>query len=264
MLQGEILEHGLMLVGRYVAKGHEDRVTGVIVALIKGFELGVAQVGNVPGVTAAVVVVGRSGEEVFAQGLPQNAGHRAARALHFVEYHALEYQLAVGVAGLGELHPVPFLGKVQRVQAGEKHRVQIHVQQVGKILAVLAGKGVGRPVTAGKGVHEGVEGTPQHHEKRVAHRIALAAAERSVLKNMGDAGGIRRDGAQGHQKYVLAAGGREVIVHGAGSEMFVLIHPHLQGFDVVAAQQAKCGMTDGCRSDLVHECPDCSQMRPLF
>ena len=156
------------------------------------------------------------------------------------------------------------LGEVQGVQAREKDRVQVDIQQVGKVLAVLAGKGVGGPVAAGKGIHEGVQRAPQHHEERVAYRVAFAAAEGSVLKDVGDAGGVRRYRAQRHQEHILAAVRSQVVMHRAGDLVLVLIHPQLQGLDFMAAQQAKGGMADGCRGNLVHAGPDWSQVRAVF
>ena len=35
VLQGKVLEHSLVLVGRYVTEGHEDGVAGMIVTLVE-------------------------------------------------------------------------------------------------------------------------------------------------------------------------------------------------------------------------------------
>ncbi len=196
-------------------------------------------------VTAAVVVVGAGGEQVFAQCAPQHAADGAHRTFHLVEHHALEYQVAVRIGGLGKFHAVPFLGEIQRVQPREKYGVQIDLQQIVEILAVLAGEGVGRPVRAGKRVHERVEGAAQHHEKRVAHREALAAAQRGVLEDMCNAGGILGHRAQRHEKDVLAVVGREVVVHGSGLFVLVLLHPDIERLNVLLANGRERGVGSG-------------------
>ena len=68
--QGARLEHRLVFGRGNVTKGHENRVTGVVVAAVEVPELIVTQVRNVLGVAAAVVVIGGGGENVLAQGIP--------------------------------------------------------------------------------------------------------------------------------------------------------------------------------------------------
>ena len=50
-----------------------------------------------------------------------------------------------------------FLGKVQFIKIGEKYCIHIDLQQIIKVLSVSGGKGISRAVTAGKGVHKGVQ-----------------------------------------------------------------------------------------------------------
>ena len=118
----------------------------MIVAAVKIHQLLVTQVGNVFRVAAAVVVVGGTWKQLLAEFLPEGAGHRAHGAFHLVEDHAFEHQVAFRVIRLGEFHPVALLGEVQGIQPGEEHGIQVHLQQVVEVLAVLAGERVGGPV----------------------------------------------------------------------------------------------------------------------
>ena len=128
------------------------------------------------------------------------------------------------------------LGEVQRIQFGEEYGIQIHRQQVVEILAVFAGEGVGGPVTGGEGVHKSIEGATDHHEKRITHRVFFAATECGVLQNVGDSGGIRGYGAQGHHKDVLIVIRSDMVVHCAGGFVAVFGYHYVQGFDGFAAQ----------------------------
>ena len=227
-VQGAVLESLLVVGGGYITEGHEDRVAGVVMRLVERFELFIGEIGNMPWVTAAVVVVGGAGKQVLAQGLPEGGCHGAHGAFHLVEHNTLEHQLAVGVVRLGELYPVSFLGEVQRIQPREEHRIEIHIQQVVEVFAVLAGKRVGGPVRAGERVHEGVKRPAQHHEKGIAHREALAAAQRRVLEYVGDAGRILGHGAQCDEENVFIAVGSEMVVHRTGRFVLVVLHPQVQ------------------------------------
>ena len=253
--QGAALEYLLVLGRGNVAEGHENGVAGVVVAAVEGHQLLVAEVGDMRRVAAAVVVVGRGGEQLLAQFVPQHRGDGTHGALHLVEDHTLEYQVAVRIVRLGKLDPVPLLGEVQRIQPREEHRVQVDIQQVIEVLAVLAGKGIGSPVGTGKGIHESVQGAAQHHEEGVAHRIALAAAQRGVFEDVGDAGGILGHGAQRHQEHVLAVVRGQVVMHRAGGLVAVLFHPDIQRLDGVLAHggEGRVGAGGGvaCRSHAV-------------
>jgi hypothetical protein len=212
-------------------------------------------------VAATVVMVSHGRKQVCAQGLPECAGNGAHRTLHFIEHHTLEYQVAVRVAGLCEVYPMTFLGEVQRVQTGEEYRVQIHVEQVVEVLAVLAGEGVGGPVATGKRVHECIEGTAQHHEERVAHRVALATAQGGMLQNMRHAGRVRRHRAQRYQKHVLTVFRGQVVVHSPRDGVLVLLDPQLQRLDLVAAQKLECGVAlRPAGNHLDHTCPVVKEM----
>ena len=50
-----------------------------------------------------------------------------------------------------------FLGEIQLMEPGKEHRVQVDIQEIKEILAVLACKGIGRPIAGGECVHEGVQ-----------------------------------------------------------------------------------------------------------
>ena len=135
------LETLLELMGGNIAKGHEHRIARMVVAAVKGHQVLMAQIRDAARLTPAVEMVGRGGKQVAAQGLPQGGYRRTHRPFHLIEHHPLEHQLGIRVVRLRELHPMPFLGKIQGVKTGEEGRVQIDIQQVEEVLAVLAGKG---------------------------------------------------------------------------------------------------------------------------
>ena len=78
-----------------------------------------------------------------------------------------------------------FLRKVHRVELREKHCVQVNLQEVIEVFAVLARKWIGRPIACRKGVHKRVQRPLYHHEEWIANRESLAATKGGVLKDVG-------------------------------------------------------------------------------
>ena len=196
------LKNLLMCLCRHVAKGQENRVARVIVLGVEISQLLIGEVGYVLRVAAAIEMIGVGRKQLVTESIPKNRGCGGHGALHLIEYDALEYQRLAAVVVL-KLNSVTFLREIEGVQSREKHRVQIHIQQVAEILSVLRGEGVGRPVRAGEGVHKRIQRSAQHHEKRIAHGIALTATQCGVLKDMGHTSGIFGHGAQGHHEHIL-------------------------------------------------------------
>ena len=69
-LQCQFLEALVMLVGRDIAIGSKDRVARVIVMAIEVDQVVVAKIDDVVRLTATVVMIGSSGEQVAAEVLP--------------------------------------------------------------------------------------------------------------------------------------------------------------------------------------------------
>ncbi len=180
--QGQFFEAFLVLAGGNVAIGHEDGVARVVVGLVEGLELLIAQVRYVRRITAAVVVVGGGREQVLAQLVPDQGRGRTHGALHFVVNDALVLERRIRIVRFGELQAVTFLGEIQLIQCREEDGIEVDLKQVVEILAVLAGKGVGSPVAARESVHEGVQGAADHHEEGITHREFAAAAQRGVFQ----------------------------------------------------------------------------------
>ncbi len=156
-LQGEVLELLLELVGRDIPVSHEDGVTGVVVCLVETLELSITEIRDMSRLTTAVVVVGAGREQIAGDGLPQASRGRAHGTFHFIKYNALVLQITIRVAVFCKCQSMAFLGKVQFVKIREKHCIHINLQQVVKVFSVFACKWVGGAVTAGEGVHEGIE-----------------------------------------------------------------------------------------------------------
>ncbi len=170
------LEALVQLGHRDVAVAHEHRVARVVVRAVELAQPLVGEIRDVLRIAARVVVIGGVREQVPGQRLPQRARDRAHRALHLVVDDTLVLQRRRGIRGRGELQAVAFLREVVGIEAREEHRVEVDVEQVEEVLAVLAREGVGSPVAAGERVHEGVQRAARHHEEGVAHGVLLAAA----------------------------------------------------------------------------------------
>ena len=69
----ERVERVMVVGGRYITKGHEDRIAGMIMTLVKLKQLLVAQIRYVARFTPAVIVIGRGREQMFGHHLPENA-----------------------------------------------------------------------------------------------------------------------------------------------------------------------------------------------
>ena len=186
-LQDRRFENLLMGLRGNVAEGQKNCVAGVVVLGVEVPQFLVGEVGYVFRIAAAVEVIGVRRKQLVTESVPKNRGCGGHRPLHLVEYDTLKNQRLTAVIVL-KLNPMPLLCKIKGIQSREKYCVQINVQQVAKILSVLRGERVGRPVRASKGVHERVQRPAQHHEKRIAHGIALTATQRRVLKDMGHSG----------------------------------------------------------------------------
>ncbi len=205
----------------------------------------VGERGNRLGIAAAVVMIGGGRKQPALQLLTEPLHRRTQRALHLVEHHAFEQQLRIRIVGPGEFQPVAFLGEIAFVQQGEERRVQIDIQQIVEILFVLTGERVGGPIAAGEGVHEGVERAPDHHEERIAHRVAPAAAQRGVFEDVSHAGRVLRHGQERHHEGVVRIVGGQVQVPGAGGDVAIFLKLQPQGGNTVAAQMLKGGMGHG-------------------
>ena len=153
----------------------------MVVRLVEADEFFIAQAGNFLWVSAAVVMISRRRVKMLTEPMPECGNRRAHGAFHFVEHHALVFQRAFWIFHLLKLKAMAFLSKIQWVKTWKEHRVEIDIQQVVEIFSALAGERVGRPITAGERVHKGIQRTAYHHEKWVAHWVALAAAKSCVL-----------------------------------------------------------------------------------
>ena len=238
------LETLVQLGHREVAVAHEHRVARVIVRAVELAQPLVAQVRDVLRIAARVVVVGGVREQVLRQRLPQRARDRAHRALHLVVHHALELQRRGRVRRCRELEAVAFLRKIVGIEAREEHRVEVDVEQVEEVLAVLAREGVGGPVAAGERVHEGVQRAARHHEEGVAHGVLLATAQRGVLQDVRHPGGVPGHRAQRHQEHIFRIVGRDMEMLRAGDAVAVFLDHGAQRHDRLAAHPFE-GRVDG-------------------
>ena len=87
--QGIFFKGSLMFLGGNITKGNKNRIARMVVGLVKGFKLLVAQIGNIRRLSATVVVVGAGWIEVLGHGLPEGRINRTHGAFHLIEDHAL-------------------------------------------------------------------------------------------------------------------------------------------------------------------------------
>ena len=69
--QGLVFETCLMFLCRNIAKGDKNSVARMIMGFVKRFKLLVAEIGNVSGLTATIVMLGAGWVQVLAQSLPK-------------------------------------------------------------------------------------------------------------------------------------------------------------------------------------------------
>ena len=222
-------------------------------------------------IPTGIVMIGRGRKQVLIQRLVQNAVRRAQRTFHFIEHHALVNQRLAVRRGF---NTNPFLGEIQRVNMRKKYRVQIHLQEVVEVLAVLTGKRIRRPVAGREGIHKGIERAPNHQEERIAHRKALRATKHGVLENMGNAGGVFGHGLECHQKDILGIIRRQMQMACAGGAVAILTERGLKGWQGNRTNRFKMGMgrkqrrqdilLKGSRQHNARECLDYGDDSALF
>ena len=91
--QGIFFKDSLMFLSGNITKGDENCIARMVVGLVKGFKLFVAQVGNIRRLSATVVMVGAGWIEMLGHGLPESRVDRAHCAFHLVVDHAFIGQL---------------------------------------------------------------------------------------------------------------------------------------------------------------------------
>ena len=72
-------------------------------------------------------------------------------------------------------------------EGGKKDRVEIHVDQIVKVLQILAGHRITGPIRIGEGVEKGIERPLEQLDERLLHRVFAGAAQHGVLHDMGHA-----------------------------------------------------------------------------
>jgi len=211
----------LVLCRGEAAVGHEHRIRRVIMPGVEIGQRGVREFGDDQRIAATVVAVNGVRQQRRVQVLPELRYRRTHRAFHLVVDDAVVVE-AGAVSIVRQLHPPAFLGEIERMQARKEHRIEVHAEQVVEVLPILGCERVSSAVGTREGVHIGVQRPPQHHEERVAHWVAAAAAERGVLENVCDAGRILGQGREGDHERVVAVGAGEMIMARPGRRMAVL------------------------------------------
>ena len=84
LVQGKFFKFFLELLSTDVSVSHENGVAGMVMGFIEIQQGSIAQIRNITGVTAAVIVVGCRWKKMFAQELPHQTAWRTHGSFHFV------------------------------------------------------------------------------------------------------------------------------------------------------------------------------------
>ena len=163
-------------------------------------ELLPGDVRDVLRVAAGVAAVDGVGKERLFRFAVEQAVRRGPGALHLVEDHALKVELAVRV----RLEAPAFLRQHARRDARVEDRVQVDVDQVVKILQILAGDRISGLVRVGHGVEEGVERAARQLDEGVLDRVLARAAKHGMFEDVRQAAGIRRRRGEGDAEDLVA------------------------------------------------------------
>ena len=235
-LEGKGGEEGIdLLQHRYqVHAAHQGDagVGGMVILPVVRDELLIGQVrdaGGIPAGVEAVAVVGTE-ECVGLMGHDAHGGGHAA--LHLVEHHALVADLIAF-----PLVPPALLTEDLRfmVDGGVEHRVQIHVDQVEKILIVPGAHGIDGLIREGEGVQKGLHGAFQQLHEGLLYRIPVRAAEHRMLQDMEHAGGILRQGLEGDGEGLVLVRPVQPAELGPGAQM---LHFHQAGVQLLQGADA--------------------------
>ena len=190
--------------------------------LVEGFEGPVGQVRDDFGIAAGVEAVGHIRKERLLRTFGQHGIRGGVDPLHFVVDHALVAQGAFGAVGLD----VPaFLLEAVFVDAGEEDSVKVDVDQIVEVLKVGAGHWIAGLVREGEGVQEGLERALEQLDEGLLHRVFFRAAEHGMLKDVRNARGIFRRGAEGRAEAFVFV----VVEHGEQFRAGRVMPPQLDG-----------------------------------
>ena len=210
---------------------HEDRLRRVVMAGVEVLEHLVRELGNGQRIAARIDFVGGAAEDGRGQALVQRVTRVGERALHFIEDHALVTEDAIG-----ERVAPALLQEVQVIELREEGGVEVHVEQIVEIVFVGADERIHGAVGIGERIHEGRGGAAQHGEERIAHRIALRAAQRQVFEDVRAAIAGVGHGGETHQEGHVGAAGGQVDVARAGRRRDILFHRGLECRNGVTAE----------------------------
>jgi hypothetical protein len=96
-----------------------------------------------------------------------------------------------------------FLLEDVRSEPGIKHRIEIHIHEIVKILNILAGDRVTRLVRIGHGVQECLERTLEKLYERFPHRVFAGAAQNGMFQDVSHARGIPRRRSKGDPEHLV-------------------------------------------------------------
>ena len=177
-----------------VAIEHDPGVGRMIVARVEILEIRVGEVRNLRRIAARVHPIGGVRVKRLLGDLAEDGGGRRIGPLHLVEHHTL-----VGERPLRRVELVmpAFLPEGVFRDQRKQHRIEIHINEVVKVLQVLARHRIGGLVRKCHGVEEGVERPLQQFDEGLLHRIFAAAAQDRMFEDMRHPGRILGRGLEG-------------------------------------------------------------------
>ena len=172
----------------------------MVKCVVEVLQLLIGQVGNVVWIAAGIDAIGGIGEQRLLDILVEHVIWRTVRALHLVVDHALVGQRLRGVF---EFVMPAFLLEVMAGDARVEHGIEIHIDQIIKVLRVLRCHRVAGFIGIGKGIQKRLERTLDQLDKRVFQRVLTRTTQRNMLKNMRHASRIGRWRAEGDTKHLV-------------------------------------------------------------
>ena len=118
--------------------------------LMEFHQIVVGQINNVLRIAARIIMIGRRREQMVRQRIIKLIDLTAHRALHLIKDNAVILWLTRFI----QLNTDALLGKIQLMNIGEKTRIRVHRQQIKKIILVLGGERINRPIRCCHGIHE--------------------------------------------------------------------------------------------------------------
>jgi hypothetical protein len=171
-----------------VAVEVDPGIGGMVVFLMKRFELLKCEGWNLPGIAPRIKAVCVFGKKGLLGAFGKDIVWRRIGSFHFVVDNTL---INDGLFLSLQIQVPPFLLKNVWRQTGIEDRIKVDIDEIIEILEVQAGNGVTGLVGIREGVEKGFQGALEKLYEGLFDRIFSGSAEHGMFQNMSDTGRIR-------------------------------------------------------------------------